>query len=75
MGLLDHKTAVITGANSGIGRAIAIALGRAGANVVVNYVARPEDAEAVVEEIRGQGPRAMIAQADVSDQPLALQFG
>ena len=66
--LLKGQTALVTGANSGIGRAIAIALGRAGANVVVNYVTRPEDAEAVVEEIRSKGQRAMIAQGDVSDE-------
>jgi glucose 1-dehydrogenase len=66
--LLKGQTALVTGGNSGIGRAIAIALGRAGADVVVNYVARPEDAEAVAAEIRSKGQRAMIAHADVSDQ-------
>jgi glucose 1-dehydrogenase len=66
--LLQGQTALVTGANSGIGRAIAIALARAGANVVVNYVTRPEDAEAVVEEIRSKGRRAMIAHADVADE-------
>jgi glucose 1-dehydrogenase len=68
LSLLKGQTALVTGANSGIGRAIAIALGRAGANVIVNYVIRPEDAEAVVAEIRSKGQRAMIAQADVSDE-------
>jgi glucose 1-dehydrogenase len=68
LSLLKGQTALVTGANSGIGRAIAIALGRAGANVIVNYVARPEDAEAVVEEIRSKGQRAMSAQADVADE-------
>ena len=58
----------MTGANSGIGRAIAISLGKAGANVVVNYVTKPEDAEAVAEEIRSGGQRAMTAQADVGDE-------
>jgi glucose 1-dehydrogenase len=68
LSLLKGQTALVTGANSGIGRAIAIALARAGANVVVNYVTRPEDAEAVVEEIRSKGQRAMIAEADVADE-------
>jgi glucose 1-dehydrogenase len=68
LSLLKGQTALVTGANSGIGRAIAIALGRAGANVIVNYVARPEDAEAVVEEIHSKGQRAMSAQADVADE-------
>jgi len=66
--LLKGQSALVTGANSGIGRAIAIALGRAGADVIVNYVTNPDDAEAVAEEIRGGGRRAMIAQADVSDE-------
>ena len=66
--LLQGQTALVTGANSGIGRAIAIALGKAAANVVVNYVTKPEDAEAVADEIRRGGRRAMIAQADVGDE-------
>jgi glucose 1-dehydrogenase len=66
--LLQGQTALVTGANSGIGRAIAISLGKAAANVVVNYVTKPEDAEAVAEEIRRGGQRAMIAQADVGDE-------
>src|SRR4030095_13221338 len=66
--LLKGQTALVTGANSGIGRAIAIALGRAGANVIVNYVTRPEDAEAVAAEIRGHGQGALAAHADVADE-------
>ena len=66
--LLKGQTAIVTGGNSGIGRAIAISLGKAGANVVVNYVVKPEEAEAVAAEIRKGGQRAMIAQADVSDE-------
>lgn len=66
--LLKGQTALVTGANSGIGRAIAVALGRAGANVIVNYVANPADAEAVVEEIRCGGQRAIASEADVADE-------
>jgi glucose 1-dehydrogenase len=66
--LLKGQTALVTGANSGIGRAIANSLGKAGANVVVNYVVKPEEAEAVAAEVRTNGQRAMIAQADVSDE-------
>jgi glucose 1-dehydrogenase len=66
--LLKGQTALVTGGNSGIGRAIAIALGNAGANVVVNYVVKPEAAEEVANEIRATGQGAMIYQADVSDE-------
>ncbi|MDM0117800.1 hypothetical protein QTI66_37530 [Variovorax sp. J22R133] len=53
--LLKGQTAVVTRANSGIDRAIRVALGRAGADIVVNYVVNPEDAEAVAQEIRSNG--------------------
>ena len=69
--LLTGQTAVVTGANSGIGRAIALALGRAGADVVINYVSAPEEAERVAEEIRRGGGgrrRAITARADVSNE-------
>ena len=68
LALLKGQTALVTGANSGIGRAIAISLGNAGANVVINYVTKPEDAEAVAEQVRSAGQRAMTFQADVGDE-------
>ncbi|MFC6594209.1 SDR family oxidoreductase [Kitasatospora paranensis] len=72
--LLTGQKALVTGANSGIGRATAVALGRAGADVVVNYVFGPEAAEEVVEEIRSFGVRAYAHQADVAqeDQVVAM---
>jgi glucose 1-dehydrogenase len=63
---LGGQKALVTGANSGIGEAVAIALGQAGADVVVNYVTNEERAEAVVEEIRRSGVRALAHRADVS---------
>ncbi|GAB7034870.1 SDR family oxidoreductase [Streptomyces sp. NPDC021749] len=66
--LLKGQKALVTGANSGIGRATAVALGRAGADVVVNYVAGREAAEKVVEEIASFGVRAAAYEADVSDE-------
>ncbi|WP_055555686.1 SDR family oxidoreductase [Streptomyces sp. NBRC 110028] len=66
LGLLTDQKALVTGANSGIGKATAIALGRAGADVVVNYVSDRPAAEAVVKEIEGHGVRAYAHQADVS---------
>jgi glucose 1-dehydrogenase len=65
---LEGQTAIVTGANSGIGRAVAIALGSAGAKVVVNYIAAPLSAEAVVEEIRMAGGSGLAHLADVSDE-------
>ncbi|MFJ7911901.1 SDR family oxidoreductase [Kitasatospora sp. NPDC096204] len=72
--LLRNQKALVTGANSGIGKATAIGLGRAGADVVVNYVAGREEAEQVVEEISRLGVRAAAYEADVSqeDQVVAM---
>ncbi|MFE2561646.1 SDR family oxidoreductase [Streptomyces sp. NPDC059352] len=72
--LLQGQKALVTGANSGIGKATAIGLGRAGADVVVNYVTGREAAEAVVEEITSFGVRAAAYEADVSreDQVTAM---
>ncbi|MFF4498425.1 SDR family oxidoreductase [Streptomyces sp. NPDC001546] len=66
--LLKGQKALVTGANSGIGKATAIGLGRAGADVVVNYVAGQDDAEEVVREIEGFGVRAYAHEADVSQE-------
>ncbi|MFB8034624.1 SDR family oxidoreductase [Streptomyces sp. NPDC056004] len=72
--LLRGQKALVTGASSGIGRATAVELGRAGADVVVNYVAGREAAEDVVREIEGFGVRAYAHEADVSreDQVVAM---
>jgi len=64
--LLYGQKALVTGANSGIGKGVAIALGQAGADVVVNYVDGDEAANAVVEEIKKSGARAYAHRADVS---------
>ncbi|MFG2334046.1 SDR family oxidoreductase [Streptomyces sp. NPDC048604] len=66
--LLRGQKALVTGANSGIGKATAIGLGRAGADVVVNYVSGREAAEEVVEEITSFGVRAAAYEADVSQE-------
>jgi glucose 1-dehydrogenase len=65
---LSGQTALITGANSGIGEGVAKSLGQAGANVIVNYVSKPETAEAVVATIKGYGVDALAIQADVSKE-------
>ena len=67
-GILQGQKCLVTGANSGIGKAVAVAMGRAGADVAVNYVAGPEQAEEVVETIRGFGVKALAVRADVSQE-------
>jgi 3-oxoacyl-[acyl-carrier protein] reductase len=63
---LEHKTAVVTGASSGIGRAIALRFAAEGAQVVVNYRSSVERAEEVIGAIRESGGRAVAMQADVA---------
>ncbi len=66
---LSGKKALVTGASTGIGRAIALALARNGADVVVNYRASQKAAEEVAREIRAMGRRCLAIQADVSRKP------
>jgi glucose 1-dehydrogenase len=66
--VLRGQKALVTGANSGIGRGVAIALAKAGADVVVNYVDGDSAAEAVVAESRAAGVRAVAIKADVSSE-------
>jgi glucose 1-dehydrogenase len=63
---LDGKVAVVTGGNSGIGRAIVLALAQAGASVVIDYVAHPEATEEVEREVAALGARSLGVKADVS---------
>lgn len=65
---LQGQKALVTGANSGIGKAVALALGQAGADVVVNYVANEEAASEVVAQLRGFGVQAFSHLADVSNE-------
>jgi glucose 1-dehydrogenase len=76
-GLLKGQKALVTGASSGIGRAVAIALGAAGADVVVNYIGKEDAATEVVNRIRAGGGTAIAIQADVSkdDQVQAMFKG
>ncbi len=64
---LEGKTALVTGASRGIGRAIALELARQGADVAVNYARNAEAATQVVAEIEALGRRAVALPADVGD--------
>jgi len=67
--VLKGQKALVTGAGSGIGKQVAIALGHAGADVVVNYVTDPDKAEETVQEIKRRcGVEAFAVQADVSSE-------
>src|SRR6202044_1755906 len=63
---LSGKTALVTGASRGIGRAAALALAKAGAQVLVHYSSAQKEADAVVEDIRKSGGRAEKVGADLS---------
>ncbi|HEY2415931.1 MAG TPA: SDR family oxidoreductase [Pirellulaceae bacterium] len=70
MSSMDFKdrVVIVTGASLGIGRACALAFGKAGASVVVNFRSHADQAEAVVRELEGAGAKAIALRADVADQ-------
>ena len=80
---LEGKKAIVTGASRGLGRAIALAFAREGADVLVNFASREERAKEVVAAIEGLGRSAILHRADVSDaaqvramvQAAVAQFG
>jgi len=63
---LGGRIALVTGASRGIGRAIALALAKAGADVAINYLSRSEEAQSLAAELQRLGRRAEAIQADVS---------
>lgn len=65
---LAGKVAIVTGASRGLGRAIAVSLGRRGAAVAVNYFASPDLAAGVVQEVEAAGGRAVAIKADVREE-------
>jgi glucose 1-dehydrogenase len=66
--LLTGQKALVTGANSGIGEAVAIGLARAGADVIVNYVTNEPVAQQVVKAIEAEGVKGLAIEADVSQE-------
>lgn len=74
--ILKGQNALVTGANTGIGKAVAIALGQAGASVVVNYLQGDDEANQVIEAIRQAGSLALAVRADISrEEEVRSLFG
>lgn len=72
--MANGRVALVTGGSRGIGRATALALGRAGFSVVVNFRAHRAEAEAIAAEIKQSGSPALVIQADVSDRSQVEQM-
>ncbi len=72
--VLSGQSALVTGANSGIGRAVAMGLARAGADVAVNFVTDQASADEVVSQITAMGRRAIAIRADVSRENEVIQM-
>ncbi|MCL4551190.1 MAG: SDR family oxidoreductase [Bacteroidetes bacterium] len=72
--LLAGQKALVTGANSGIGKGIALELAKAGADVVINYVADPDSANQLVDEIKSFGVNSYAHLADVSNEEQVIQM-
>jgi NAD(P)-dependent dehydrogenase (short-subunit alcohol dehydrogenase family) len=67
-GRLAGEVALITGADSGIGRAVALASAREGADILISYLSEKTDAEETARVVREAGRRAVLAPGDISDQ-------
>ena len=67
MGQLEGKVAIVTGGSRGVGRGVALAFGREGADVAINYSRNQAEAEAVVAEIQAMGRKALCFQVNVAD--------
>ena len=65
---LDGRVAVITGASRGLGKAMAFAMGAAGAKVAINYAHSQETAERTFDEFRAAGYKGMLVRANVTDE-------
>ena len=72
--ILPGQKALVTGANSGIGKGIAIELAKAGADVIVNYVVDPDSANELVGELKKEGIKSFSFKADVSQEDEVLQM-
>jgi glucose 1-dehydrogenase len=72
--ILPGQKALVTGANSGIGKGIARELARAGADVVINYVTNPDSANQLVDELKKEGVKSFAFKADVSNEDEVVEM-
>lgn len=72
--MFEGKSAIVTGATRGIGRAIALELAKRGANVAFNYAKSADEAEKLKAEIEGLGVKVFAAQCDVADTEASAEF-
>ena len=71
---LENKTALVTGASRGLGRAIAIKLASCGADIALNYLSRDDEAEKAGKEIESLGSKVMLCKADISQASAVRQM-
>ncbi len=71
---LKNQVALVTGGSSGIGKAIAKAMGKSGAKVAINYISDKNEADQVVQDIQGSGQSAISVQADVSQEYQVMEM-
>src|SRR5690554_4509970 len=73
-GKLEGKKAIITGGDSGIGRAVAIAFAREGADVLISYLTEDQDAEETAKYVKEAGRKAILVRGDISEESHCKQI-
>lgn len=73
-GKLKNKVAIITGGDSGIGRAVAVFYAKEGANVVVSYLNEQKDAEETQKHVEAQGQKCLLVAGDIGDESVCQQI-
>ncbi|MFD2216322.1 SDR family oxidoreductase [Metabacillus endolithicus] len=73
-GKLKNKVAIITGGDSGIGRAVAVFFAKEGANVVISYLNEQKDAEETQKHVEAQGQKCLLVAGDIGDESVCQQI-
>ncbi|WP_285849044.1 SDR family oxidoreductase [Metabacillus litoralis] len=73
-GKLNNKVAIITGGDSGIGRAVAVFFAKEGANVVISYLNEQKDAEETQKHVEAQGQKCLLVAGDIGDESVCQQI-